>query len=73
MPETRSQTETHVVFVNRRTGEDRRTEQDRCKNMDIDLFHRKRRKSSDRRANNRSLAEDYFAFSEKLSPKLNLN
>ena len=30
--------------------------------MTLDLYHRKRRKSTERRAQDRSLAEDYEAF-----------
>jgi hypothetical protein len=33
----------------------------------MDLFHRKRRKSTDRRASDRTLADDYMAFNEKLA------
>lgn len=50
------------IFIDRRKGDDRRLEQDRCKDLPLDLFHRKRRKSADRRATGRSLSEDYFAF-----------
>ncbi|MCV6623131.1 MAG: hypothetical protein OIF51_15430 [Cellvibrionaceae bacterium] len=52
------------IFVDRRKGADRRLEQDRCKDLPLDLFHRKRRKSADRRASGRTLTEDYFAFME---------
>ncbi|MCV6613942.1 MAG: hypothetical protein OIF35_03120 [Cellvibrionaceae bacterium] len=52
------------VFIDRRKGNDRRLEIDRCKDIPLDLFHRKRRKSTDRRALGRSLSEDYFAFIE---------
>ncbi|MBB6522487.1 hypothetical protein [Pseudoteredinibacter isoporae] len=52
------------IFVDRRKGVDRRLEHDRCKDLPLDLFHRKRRKSSDRRAPGRTLSEDYFAFME---------
>lgn len=65
MPAKRCQEESEVVFVNRRRGQDRRLEQDRCKDMPMDLFHRKRRKSTERRDSNRTLADDYAAFSEK--------
>ena len=50
------------VFVNRRKGVDRRYEQDPCKNMDIDLFHRKRRKSTERRDLSKTILDDYYAF-----------
>jgi|GEM_PF-2166225 len=49
-------------FVNRRKGEDRRLDEDRCKDMSLDLFHRKRRKSTDRRASDRDVSDDYYAF-----------
>ena len=48
-------------FINRRKGNDRRFEEDRCSNLPIDLYHRKRRKSQERRAQ-RTLAEDYYAY-----------
>lgn len=41
---------------------DRRRDEDPCKDMLLDLYHRKRRKSVDRRAPNRSLEQDYFAY-----------
>ncbi len=52
----------NFVFVNRRKGNDRRTDRDPCKNLDLDLYHRKRRKSKDRRNQDRSLTEDYYAY-----------
>lgn len=51
-----------VLFVNRRKGGDRRLDSDPCKNLPLDLYHRKRRKSKERRASRRSLSEDYFAY-----------
>ena len=33
--------------------------------MDIDLFHRKRRKRKDRRDESRSLSDDYYAYMQK--------
>lgn len=56
------------IFVDRRKGLDRRLEQDRCKDLPLDLFHRKRRKSADRRASGRSISEDYFAFMDGNTP-----
>jgi len=53
------------IFVDRRRN-DRRLEQDRCKELPVDLFHRKRRKSSERRAEGRDLTDDYFAYVENL-------
>ena len=56
------------VFVDRRCSDDRRQEYDPCCHMPLDLYHRKRRKSTDRRAPNRSLEEDYLAFMGQLPP-----
>ena len=50
-------------FVDRRQSKDRRYEIDPCRDMPLDLYHRKRRKSTERRAN-RTLTEDYYAFSQ---------
>ncbi|MDQ2075288.1 hypothetical protein [Marinimicrobium sp. ABcell2] len=50
------------IFMDRRRSGDRRLDRDPCKNMPLDLYHRKRRKSTDRRAPNRSLEQDYFAY-----------
>ena len=33
--------------------------------MDLDLFHRKRRKSKDRRDPSRTLSDDYYAYMQK--------
>lgn len=52
----------HKIFIDRRKGHDRRLDRDPCKNMPMDLYHRKRRKSTERRAGERSIAEDYEAF-----------
>ncbi len=49
-------------FVDRRRGRDRRLDDDPCRDLPVDLFHRKRRKSNDRRAPERSLIEDYYAY-----------
>lgn len=50
------------IFVDRRRGGDRRRDRDPCKNLPMDLYHRKRRKSAERRAKGRSLEQDYYAF-----------
>lgn len=50
-----------VTFVDRRRR-DRRLDPDPCTHLPLDLYHRKRRKRAERRAPNRSLAEDYRAF-----------
>ena len=50
------------IFINRRQkGNERREDEDPCKDLEIDVFHRKRRKSADRRKD-RTLDEDYYAF-----------
>lgn len=50
------------LFVERRTGADRRKDPDRCAGMEFDLYHRKRRRTKDRRALGRSLTEHIIAF-----------
>lgn len=54
-----------AVFIDRRKGDDRRMDDDPCKDIPLDLYHRKRRKSTDRRDTNRSLSDDYYAYIEK--------
>ncbi|WP_086931027.1 hypothetical protein [Agarilytica rhodophyticola] len=54
-----------LVFVNRRRGTDRRFDLDPCKNIAADLYHRKRRKSAERRNLTRSLIDDYYAYMQK--------
>jgi hypothetical protein len=49
-------------FIDRRKGTDRRLDRDPCKYMPLDLYHRKRRKSKERRASDRTLEEDLAAF-----------
>lgn len=49
------------IFINRRKGDDRREDDDPCKDLEVDLYHRKRRKKTERRKK-RSLDEDYYAF-----------
>lgn len=50
------------VFINRRRkGNERREEDDPCKELSIDIYHRKRRKALERRKE-RTLDEDYYAF-----------
>lgn len=48
------------IFINRRRRQ-RRQEKDPCSDLPMDLYHRKRRKSVERRQP-RALAEDYHAF-----------
>lgn len=52
-----------TIFINRRNGS-RRTEPDPCEEIEMDLYHRKRRKSSERRDTSRSLTEDYYAYTQ---------
>lgn len=50
------------IFINRRRkNRERREESDPCKDMSIDIYHRKRRKAVERRKP-RTLDEDYYAF-----------
>ena len=58
----------HKIFFDRRKGHDRRLDRDPCKNMPLDLYHRKRRKSTERRTEERSIAEDYQVFSKDTDP-----
>ncbi len=54
-----------IIFVNRRKDRERREDTDPCKDMPLDLFHRKRRKSRERRDATRNLTDDYYAFMQK--------
>jgi len=49
------------IFINRRQGNDRREDYDPCKELDVDIYHRKRRRRPERRKE-RTLDEDYYAF-----------
>lgn len=55
----------HKFFFDRRKGNDRRLDRDPCKNMPLDIYHRKRRKSTERRAEERSVTDDYLAFTNE--------
>lgn len=61
----------HRIFIDRRRGRDRRRERDPCAQMPLDLYHRKRRKSKDRRAAGRSLEQDYYAYFSENTPYSN--
>ena len=50
------------IFIDRRRGRDRRIERDLCKEMKVDMYHRKRRKTADRREKSRTLVQDYYAY-----------
>ena len=52
----------YKIFVNRRNSDDRRLDYDPCKNLPVDIYHRKRRKRTERRHTERSLADDYMAY-----------
>ena len=53
---------TRKIFINRRRkNSERREDDDPCKDMSIDIYHRKRRKAVERRKP-RTLDEDYYAF-----------
>lgn len=58
------------VFVDRRKGNDRRQIADPCKEMSLDLYHRKRRKSLDRRDASKTLTDDYYAYMQKVMDKI---
>ncbi len=57
------------VFINRRKGSKRRVEDDPCENLPVDLYHRKRRKHSERRDQRKTLADDYYAYVEQERPE----
>lgn len=50
------------VFIDRRVNDDRRLEHDPCKDLSVDIYHRKRRKARERRHVHRSLIDDYMAY-----------
>lgn len=50
------------IFIDRRHSSERRLDKDPCKNMPMDIYHRKRRKSTERRHPERSLLDDYQAY-----------
>lgn len=58
--------DTTVIFVNRRKGSDRREDMDPCKDIPLDLYHRKRRKSKERRDIAKSLTDDYYSYMQKV-------
>lgn len=55
------------IFIDRRKR-DRRTDPDPCTKMPLDLYHRKRRKSMERRKPGRTLVDDYYAFTTESVP-----
>jgi hypothetical protein len=60
---------TNNIFMNRRHGDDRRIDRDPCKNLPLDIYHRKRRKAIERRNTAKGLAGDYMAFFERGTDK----
>ena len=58
--------DTTVIFVNRRKGSDRREDTDPCRDIPMDLYHRKRRKSKERRDTDKSLTDDYYSYMQKV-------
>jgi hypothetical protein len=48
-------------FFNRRSGIDRRQSEDQRLNPRLDLSHKRRRKTDERRSRNRSSASDFYA------------
>jgi len=59
----------HKFFIDRRRGPDRREDRDPCKNMPMDLYHRKRRRAVERRNPGRNLEQDYYAFIGQPDPQ----
>lgn len=59
----------YPIFINRRQSDDRRLDHDPCKDLPVDIYHRKRRKATERRHIERTLADDYSAFLGKIEIK----
>ena len=59
-----------IIFVNRRKGIDRREDMDPCKDIPMDLYHRKRRKSKERRDVSKNLTDDYYSYMQKVLDKI---
>ena len=57
------------IFINRRNADDRRLDPDPCKNLPVDIYHRKRRRAAERRHIERSLADDYMAYGGRIEIK----
>jgi hypothetical protein len=51
---------TSRIFINRRSGSDRRLNREQRVNPRLDLSHQRRRKTDTRR-NNRNIADDFYA------------
>jgi hypothetical protein len=52
---------TQKFFIDRRSGEERRSGADKRKNPRLDLPHKRRRKSGDRRRADGSVIDDFYA------------
>lgn len=50
------------IFIDRRSKKDRRADSDPSKHLSVDLYGRMRRKRKDRRAEGKSILEDYEDF-----------
>lgn len=55
----------NLIFVDRRQGQERRSEQDVTAASAVDTLQHKPRKTSDRRDRARNLLEDYYAYMRK--------
>lgn len=53
-----------AFFINRRVNA-RRSETDPCEELSIDLYNRKRRKSTDRRKKNKTLVDDFYSVTKR--------
>lgn len=51
---------TQKFFIDRRSGDERRSADDQRKNPRLDLPHKRRRKAAERRGNG-SMADDFYA------------
>jgi len=52
---------TNKFFIDRRSGDDRRTGQDKRENPRLDLPHKRRRKKTERRRDG-SVTDDFYAM-----------
>lgn len=62
-----------LVFVDRRRSNDRRAQKDPCRDMPMDLYDKKRRVKTERRAADRTLIDDYYAYMKKAMKKMKKN
>ena len=51
----------HRFLFDRRSGNDRRTGEDQRQNPRLDLPHKRRRKTADRRKQDRTMTDDFYA------------